>query len=58
VHIAFHSGSKEGSIAILDKEGAEDLLGQGDMIVQYFNEDSQRLQGYCLEEEVVEKMIF
>ncbi len=57
-HIAFHSGSKDGSIAILDKEGAEDLLGQGDMIVQYFNEDSQRLQGYCLEEEAVEKMIF
>lgn len=57
VRIAFRSGSEEGSYAILGRKGAEELLGQGDMIVDTFD-SSEKMQGYCLEEEEVEKMIF
>lgn len=59
--IAFKTGDEEGSLAILDMVGAEKLLGQGDMLVSdCYNdyEKVERMQGYCLEEEEVEKLIF
>lgn len=59
--IAFKTGDEEGSLAILDMVGAEKLLGQGDMLVSdCYNdyEEVERMQGYCLEEEEVEKLIF
>lgn len=50
--IAFKTGDKSGSLAILDRRGAEKLLGQGDMLVWYRNvKEPERMQGYCLEEE-------
>jgi len=48
--IAFQSGSKEASHLILDEEGAENLLGQGDMMVlTHYSASIKRMQGYCLE---------
>lgn len=57
--IVFKSGSKEGSAAILSRPGAEELLGQGDMIVEsncWLG--SKRLQGYYIAEEVISKTVF
>jgi S-DNA-T family DNA segregation ATPase FtsK/SpoIIIE len=57
--IAFQTGSKEGSLAVLFREGAEELLGQGDMLVDNIhNANTQRLQGYYLSEEDIGELVF
>lgn len=56
--IAFQSGSEECSTAILGRAGAEKLLGQGDLIMDSFAEKGERLQGYCMEEDEIDKIIF
>lgn len=56
--IAFQLPTEKESELIIDKKGAEKLLGQGDMMVTTYNKDMGRMQGYCLEEEDVEDIIF
>lgn len=56
--IAFNSGSKECSKAILGRFGAEKLLGQGDLIIESFEHKRERMQGYCMEEDEIDKIIF
>lgn len=57
--IAFQLPDKELSKIILDTDGAENLLGQGDMLVSDCDyEKPERMQGYCLEEEDIEKLVF
>lgn len=56
--IAFQSGSEECSIAILGRIGAEKLLGQGDLIMDSFEKTSDKIQGYCMEEDEIAKIIF
>lgn len=57
--IAFQTGDKLGSREIIDMEGAEKLLGQGDMIYDGCGEmNVVHMQGYCLEEEEVENIVF
>lgn len=53
--IAFKAGDETESIAILSKSGAEELLGQGDMLVESNQwTKAQRLQGYHLSDGDIE----
>lgn len=54
--IAFHLPSSNESRVVIDHGGAEKLLGQGDMLVCRNNQEMERLQGYCIEEEEIEKI--
>jgi DNA segregation ATPase FtsK/SpoIIIE, S-DNA-T family len=58
VKIAFQLPGIEESRIAIDQSGAEKLLGQGDMLVKKCDEEPERFQGYCLEEEDVEKIDF
>jgi len=57
--IAFQTNDKEESLVIIDKVGAEELLGQGDMLVDsYLQSKPQRLQGYYLPEDNIRELVF
>lgn len=57
--IAFKTSDELGSFMILGTEGAEKLLGQGDLLLNISDSNkAERMQGYCLEEEEVEKLVF
>ncbi len=57
--IAFHVSSSLNSRIILDKKGAENLIGKGDMffVNSYDDEELQRIQGAFLSDSEIEKIV-
>ena len=55
--IAFKTASKVDSRIILDENGAEDLLGQGDMLAKTSGDEARRLQAAYVSIEEVNKIV-
>ncbi len=54
--VSFKTSSKVDSRIILDENGAEYLLGKGDMIVKTSSDDKSRLQGIFISIEEIKKI--
>lgn len=55
--IAFQVGSRYDSQVVLDENGAQDLLGRGDMLFKRPGASPQRVQGCMVEEEEVLRVV-
>lgn len=55
--ICFQVGSRFDSAVVLDENGAQELLGRGDMLFKRPGQSSQRIQGCMVEEEEIARVV-